>query len=104
MPPTVRYQQLEEGRADLSSWPTRLQLCELMTEDGKGALDTLTKGGGVQKLVGMLGSDANKGISGSQEDLEKRRRIYGDNSFETKKLKSYLALVWDGLHDMTIIS
>ena len=87
----------------LSTWPTRQQLTTLMEDDGEDAIDVLTSGGGVPKIVEMLGSSVTEGIPGTPEDLARRKAAFGENQFETKQLKSYLELVWDGLHDMTII-
>lgn len=98
------YARLEEGEGGSSGWPSRHELAELMQDEGDDMLTALTKGEGVPRLVAMLGSSESRGIVGGAEDLERRKREFGANTFETKKLKSYLELVWDGLHDMTIIS
>ena len=83
---SANYGRLEEGVSP-TGWPTRQQLTSLMEEDGEGALDTLTSGGGVSKLVSLLGSSATEGISGTPADLAQRQQEFGANEFETKKLK-----------------
>ena len=54
-------------------------------------------------LARLLGSDPIKGIAGDEEDLAMRVRAYDGNFFAEKRLKTYLELVWDGLHDATLI-
>ena len=42
-------------------------------------------------------------MSGTQEDLEQRRTAFGSNVIPPKKPKTFLKLVWDALHDVTLI-
>ncbi|KAL3909146.1 MAG: hypothetical protein SGPRY_009531, partial [Prymnesium sp.] len=86
------YARLEEGEGGSSGWPSRHELAELMQDEGDDMLTALTKGEGVPRLVAMLGSSESRGIVGGAEDLERRKREFGANTFETKKLKSYLEL------------
>ena len=83
---SANYGRLEEG-ASPTGWPTRQQLTALMEEDGKDAIDVLTSGGGVPKLVSMLGSSVTEGIAGTPTDLAERQQAFGANEFETKQLK-----------------
>lgn len=43
------------------------------------------------------------GLSDNIADLEKRRQIYGQNFIPPKKPKTFLALVWEALQDVTLI-
>ena len=79
------YNRLEEGAA--SGWPARQQLTSLMEDEGEGAINALTSGGGVPKLVAMLGSSVTKGVPGTPSDLAQRREEFGSNVFESKQLK-----------------
>ena len=97
MPP---YAKLEDHAAP-PGWPDRTRLCEIMQDQDTELIAALTNGGGVARLAEMLGSHPSNGLSGS--DLELRVSVYGGNYFAEKRLKSYLELVWDGLHDMIII-
>jgi Ca2+ transporting ATPase len=43
------------------------------------------------------------GLSGNPVDLEKRHASFGKNFIPPKKAKSFLALVWEALQDVTLI-
>ena len=92
------YAKLEDEAP--ASWPDRTKLAEIMEEQDDGLIKAL---GGIEALVERLGSHATNGLSGSADDLAQRVRVYGGNSFAEKRLKGYLELVWDGLHDAVII-
>ena len=105
---TERYQPLESPPALL---PPKAKLGEVMNErDEPGESMKLLRsmvGGGEEgcgdALARLLGSDPIKGIAGDEEDLAMRVRAYDGNFFAEKRLKTYLELVWDGLHDATLI-
>jgi magnesium-transporting ATPase (P-type) len=102
------YQPLESPPALL---PPKAKLVEVMNErDEPGESMKLLRsmvGGGEEgcgdALARLLGSDPIKGIAGDEEDLAMRVRAYDGNFFAEKRLKTYLELVWDGLHDATLI-
>ena len=91
------------GDEEAGGWPSKASLCELFEEREVELLEQITSGGGVGKLAEMLGSSTTAGISGEAADLAQRKSVYGVNAFAEKRLKSYLELVWDGLHDLTLI-
>lgn len=43
------------------------------------------------------------GLSGNPADLEKRRRVFGQNVIPPKRSKTFLELVWEALQDVTLI-
>lgn len=43
------------------------------------------------------------GLSGSSDDLERRRDIFGSNTIPPKPPKTFLELVWEALQDVTLI-
>lgn len=102
------YQPLESPPVLL---PPKAKLVEVMNErDEPGESMKLLRsmvGGGEEgcgdALARLLGSDPIKGIAGDEEDLAMRVRAYDGNFFAEKRLKTYLELVWDGLHDATLI-
>ena len=97
MPP---YAKITDNGAP-AGWPDRAKLCEIMQEQEEELILALSGGGGITRLAEMLGSHPSSGLSGGDYDL--RIQVYGGNYFAEKKLKSYLELVWDGLHDMIIL-
>ncbi len=42
-------------------------------------------------------------MSGSRDDLERRRDIFGSNVIPPKPPKTFLQLVWEALQDVTLI-
>jgi len=60
-------------------------------------------GGNVEEIAKLLHTDLRQGLSGDHQDLQARIEYFGGNYFAEKKLPSYLSLIWDGLHDTTII-
>jgi len=58
--------------------------------------------GNVAGIVSKLGSSETDGLP-ANEDFEKRMDYFGRNYIEPKKPKTYLELVWEGLHDLTVI-
>ena len=43
------------------------------------------------------------GTSGSADDLERRRDVFGSNTIPPKPPKTFLQLVWEALQDVTLI-
>lgn len=64
-------------------------------------LQSLMAYGGVQGVSLALGvSDTVKGITGTPEDLEKRVRAYGPNTYPDKPAKGFFSFVWDAMQVM----
>ncbi|XP_069489188.1 plasma membrane calcium-transporting ATPase 4 isoform X4 [Ambystoma mexicanum] len=59
--------------------------------------------GGVQNICRRLKTSPVEGLSGNPADLEKRRQVFGQNVIPPKKAKTFLALVWEALQDVTLI-
>ncbi|KAF5748646.1 Autoinhibited Ca(2+)-ATPase 10 isoform 1 [Tripterygium wilfordii] len=72
-----------------------------LTRDHK--LNTLQQYGGVKGLSDMLKTDINKGISGDDTDLQKRKIVFGSNTYPRKKGKNFLTFVWEACQDLTLI-
>ena len=95
----MSYQQLTDAEAG-GAMPTKLQLIELMDERSLEVLATLTNNGGGEKLCALLKSDPHHGISG--DTLAERKAAFGANEFAEKRLKSYIELLIDALHDIIL--
>eukprot|EP00004_Rigifila_ramosa_P004651 TRINITY_DN1512_c0_g1_i2.p1 TRINITY_DN1512_c0_g1~~TRINITY_DN1512_c0_g1_i2.p1 ORF type:complete len:1024 (-),score=244.04 TRINITY_DN1512_c0_g1_i2:51-3122(-) len=63
-------------------------------------LETL---GGVQGLAQKLNVDVQRGLSGDKSDIELRLATYGSNVIPPKRQTTLLELMWDALHDFTLI-
>ncbi|CAN0061213.1 unnamed protein product [Lampetra planeri] len=80
------------------------ELRDLMEVRGTEAIAKVAEAyGGVHGLCHRLGTSPTDGLSGSQADLEQRRAVFGANLIPPKKPKSFLALVWEALQDVTLI-
>ena len=62
-----------------------------------------TEYGGVNGLCERLHTDPNNGISGTEEDLQNRRAVFGANEIPPQPPKCFLQLVWEALQDVTLI-
>ena len=51
----------------------------------------------------MLKSSPTEGLKGDPEDLQSRCQLYGENAIPPSKPKTFLQLVWEALHDATLI-
>ncbi|XP_032822331.2 plasma membrane calcium-transporting ATPase 2-like isoform X2 [Petromyzon marinus] len=58
---------------------------------------------GAAELCRRLRTSPTDGLSGDPEDLEWRRKTFGRNHIPPKKPKSFVALVWHALQDVTLI-
>ncbi|XP_078466827.1 plasma membrane calcium-transporting ATPase 2-like isoform X4 [Lampetra planeri] len=72
-------------------------------EVGHGGGDDDTAVQGATELCRRLRTSPTDGLSGDPEDLERRRTTFGRNHIPPKKPKSFLALVWHALQDVTLI-
>ncbi|XP_034770869.2 plasma membrane calcium-transporting ATPase 3-like isoform X2 [Acipenser ruthenus] len=80
------------------------ELRELMELRGPEALQKVEESyGDVYELCRRLNSSPTDGLSDNPSDLEKRRQVFGQNFIPPKKAKSFLALVWEALQDVTLI-
>lgn len=69
-----------------------------------GQFTQLREYGGAEKLAAKLNCfDVSKGLDPNVTDLDEIKRIYGANELEPPYVPAYLKLVWDGLHDLTIL-
>ncbi|KAM3877617.1 plasma membrane calcium-transporting ATPase 1-like [Diretmus argenteus] len=59
--------------------------------------------GDVQGICRRLKTSPIEGLSGNPVDLEKRHTAFGKNFIPPKKAKTFLALVWEALQDVTLI-
>ncbi|XP_068168913.1 plasma membrane calcium-transporting ATPase 1-like [Antennarius striatus] len=59
--------------------------------------------GDVSGLCGRLRTSPVDGLDGTQEDLDRRQREFGQNLIPPKKPKTFLQLVWEALQDVTLI-
>ncbi|XP_037353158.1 plasma membrane calcium-transporting ATPase 4 isoform X3 [Talpa occidentalis] len=83
---------------------TVMDLRKLMELRSNDALEQInTHYGGVMNLCTRLKTHPVEGLSGNPADLEKRKRIFGQNLIPPKKSKTFLELVWEALQDVTLI-
>ncbi|CAI5524153.1 unnamed protein product [Closterium sp. Naga37s-1] len=63
----------------------------------------LERMGGVQGVARGLGTDLVAGLSGSKDDLDRRVRVYGSNTYPEKPFKGFFSFVWDAMQDLTLM-
>ncbi|XP_078470568.1 LOW QUALITY PROTEIN: plasma membrane calcium-transporting ATPase 3-like [Lampetra planeri] len=109
-PPTAAMEQDAEGGFGV----TVRELRDLMEMRGAEAMAHMAErygssgagGGAGDAVAGMcrrLRTSPVDGVSGDEEDLARRRAVFGENLIPPKKPKSFLALVWEALQDVTLI-
>ncbi|XP_062260926.1 plasma membrane calcium-transporting ATPase 2 isoform X1 [Platichthys flesus] len=59
--------------------------------------------GDVEGMCTRLQTSPTEGLTGDQDDLDKRKEIFGKNLIPPKKPKTFLQLVWEALQDVTLI-
>uniref|UniRef100_A0A8C5BGE8 Calcium-transporting ATPase n=1 Tax=Gadus morhua TaxID=8049 RepID=A0A8C5BGE8_GADMO len=83
---------------------TTMDLRNLMELRSAEAVASIRDGyGDVQGICRRLKTSPIEGLSGNPVDLEKRHASFGKNFIPPKKAKSFLALVWEALQDVTLI-
>ncbi|XP_052383126.1 plasma membrane calcium-transporting ATPase 2-like isoform X5 [Oncorhynchus keta] len=83
---------------------TVMDLRELMElRSGEAVTKIANSYGDVQGVCRRLKTSPIEGLSGNPVDLEKRHAAFGKNFIPPKKPKSFLALVWEALQDVTLI-
>ncbi|RYQ87117.1 hypothetical protein Ahy_B09g094592 [Arachis hypogaea] len=76
------------------------QLSSVSKEQNTSALEEY---GGVKGLSNLLRSNLDKGISGDDADLLKRKNAYGTNTYPRKKGRSFWRFLWEAWQDLTLI-
>ncbi|KAF7814672.1 calcium-transporting ATPase 9, plasma membrane-type-like [Senna tora] len=66
-------------------------------------LVSMFKDQNVKGLSDLLKSDPQKGISGDDADLLRRRSAFGTNTYPRKKGRNFLMFLWDAWQDLTLI-
>merc|ERR1719370_1219752 len=90
------------GEQKIFDTVTVAELRELMTLKGTEAVEHIYGGyGGVRGLCGLLSSSPENGLGG-EEAISSNRRRYGANVVPPRPAKSFLALSWEALQDVTL--
>ncbi|TKY47978.1 Calcium-transporting ATPase 9 [Spatholobus suberectus] len=66
-------------------------------------ISALQQYGGVKGLSNLLKSNPDKGISGDDADLLKRKNAFGTNTYPRKKGRSFWRFLWESWQDLTLI-
>ncbi|XP_014489841.1 calcium-transporting ATPase 9, plasma membrane-type [Vigna radiata var. radiata] len=59
--------------------------------------------GGIRGLSNLIKSNPDKGISGDDADLLKRKNAFGTNTYPRKKGRSFWRFLWEAWQDLTLI-
>lgn len=66
-------------------------------------ISALQQYGGVKGLSSLLKASPDKGISGDDADLLKRKNAFGTNTYPRKKGRSFWRFLWEAWQDLTLI-
>ncbi|KAB2014639.1 hypothetical protein ES319_D09G240400v1 [Gossypium barbadense] len=75
-------------------------LIELVKEK---KIEKLRKHGGVDGVASGPGTDTQVGVSGSAEDIERRREAFGSNTYKKPPTKGFFHFVVEAFKDLTIM-
>ncbi|XP_019191317.1 PREDICTED: putative calcium-transporting ATPase 13, plasma membrane-type [Ipomoea nil] len=78
----------------------QLSLAKLVREK---SVENLANIGGIEGIAADLISDLQNGISGDAEDISRRNKEYGTNTYPRPPTKGLFQFVWDMFKDPTII-
>lgn len=87
--------------AAIGDYGIGLEQLASMTRDHK--FSALQQYGGVKGLSNMLKTNLERGISGDETDILKRRNTFGSNTYPQKKGRSFLRFLWEAWQDLTLI-
>lgn len=77
---------------------------ERLTEMVKAKkLDELQRFGGIAAIAKLLKSNTENGINGDEEELRRRRLVFGSNTYEKPKPKGLIHFVVEAFRDSTIL-
>ncbi|XP_034444781.1 plasma membrane calcium-transporting ATPase 1-like [Hippoglossus hippoglossus] len=80
------------------------ELRSLMELRGPEALTRIQKSyGDVNGLCTRLKTSPVQGLDGNSDDINRRKKEFGQNVIPPKKPKTFLQLVWEALQDVTLI-
>ncbi|XP_073098761.1 calcium-transporting ATPase 5, plasma membrane-type isoform X1 [Elaeis guineensis] len=72
-----------------------------MTRDHN--ISTLEEYGGVKGLANLLKTNLERGISGDDAELARRRTVFGANTYPQKKGRSFWVFLWEACQDLTLV-
>ncbi|CAN8230013.1 unnamed protein product [Cochlearia groenlandica] len=76
------------------------KIVSISRDQNIGSLEEL---GGVRGLSDLLKTNLEKGIHGDDDDITKRKSVFGSNTYPQKKGRSFWRFVWEAAQDLTLI-
>ncbi|WCJ28540.1 calcium-transporting ATPase putative [Euphorbia peplus] len=92
---------IDASPAHSGDYTIGLEELALLTRDND--FSALQHNGGTKGLSSKLRSSLETGISGDDDDLNKRRNTFGANTYPRKKGRSFLNFLWEAWQDLTLI-
>ncbi|KAJ8447578.1 hypothetical protein Cgig2_031191 [Carnegiea gigantea] len=80
-----------------------IELEQLASVTRESNFPALEQYGGVKGLEALLNTNLETGVSGEIDDIQKRRNVFGSNTYPTRKGKSLLHFLWESWQDLTLI-
>ncbi|KAG6552449.1 hypothetical protein Mapa_006010 [Marchantia paleacea] len=75
----------------------------LATMVEKNDKDTLNNLGRVQGLAAQLQVTEKRGVSEDEADIQKRKEVFGSNTYPEKPPKGFFVFVWEAMQDLTLM-
>ncbi|EYU40005.1 hypothetical protein MIMGU_mgv1a023995mg, partial [Erythranthe guttata] len=66
-------------------------------------ITALQQYGGVKGWAEMIKTDVETGIYGDENELSRRKNVFGSNTYPVKKGRSFLRFLWEAWQDLTLI-
>lgn len=91
------------GRPALPSGGYGIGMEQLTAMTRDHDFSALQEYGGVKGLSNMLKTNLDKGITGDEADISRRRSAFGANTYPQKKGRSFWVFLWESWQDLTLI-
>ncbi|KAK4774343.1 hypothetical protein SAY86_009278 [Trapa natans] len=91
----------DDNRADHSTFSTSPSELSSVVKERK--LDPLKQLGGVEHLASALQTDTSAGIAGDPDDVSRRQRAFGSNTYKRPPAKGLFHFVVEAFKDLTIL-
>eukprot|EP00898_Chlorokybus_atmophyticus_P006565 jgi/Chlat1/690/Chrsp104S01168 len=91
----------EEPSADDTEYD--IDAKELKQLNENHSVDELQNRGGVAGIMRLIKTDEEAGLVDNDKELEKRRDVFGSNTYPEKETKGFWQFVWEASQDTTLI-
>lgn len=86
-----------------SSGDYGIALEQLVSLTRENNINALQQYGGAKGISALLKTNLEKGVDEDEMDVERRKNVFGSNTYPRKKGRSFLGFLWEAWQDLTLI-